>query len=264
MIGKSYSLALLAVLALSLCKPQLLSAQVSTQGNQGPWHVRQPHARAVVRAAPIRSAAGFRPVRTEAFSISGGRMGPSHSPHLGGRPIYRRHSQPSEPALLCNRPEYCSFASITHAGLQPSQSRNRPELRQPRVPRLGCGGGAGLAEQAPAAPSGIELPAVSTFNAPRGGMGEASRSPRSGQPYVRSTELSDRLTQIASSKGMLSGEGIDVFVSNDITILRGAVHTAGNRALLANLLALEPEVQQIDNQLVVDGAGPLSANPTNR
>ena len=77
------------------------------------------------------------------------------------------------------------------------------------------------------------------------------------QPYVRSPELSALLTRIARSKGMLSGEGIDVYMSNRAARLEGVVRTPANRVLLANVLALEPEVRQIDNRLVPEG------NPSN-
>ena len=61
------------------------------------------------------------------------------------------------------------------------------------------------------------------------------------------------MTQIARSKGMLPGQGIDVYLSNNIALLHGTVRTPGDSVLLANVLALEPEVLQIDNRLVAFG-----------
>jgi hypothetical protein len=81
-----------------------------------------------------------------------------------------------------------------------------------------------------------------------------------GQQFAHSRELSDRLTQIARTKGMLSGKGIKVYLSNNIALLQGAVRTPGDRVLLAYVLNLEPEVRWIDNQLVVKGSSELSAN----
>ena len=75
----------------------------------------------------------------------------------------------------------------------------------------------------------------------------------SPQPYSRSSELSDLLTHIARSKGLLSGPAIDVYVSNKVTLIQGAVGTPGDCVLLARVLALQPEVQQIDNRLVAVG-----------
>ena len=80
------------------------------------------------------------------------------------------------------------------------------------------------------------------------------------QPYPRSPELSDRLTRIALAKGMLSDHGIDVYLSNHVALVQGAVRTSGDSVLLANVLALEPEVRRIDNRLIAHGAGLISSS----
>ena len=61
------------------------------------------------------------------------------------------------------------------------------------------------------------------------------------------------MTQIARSKGLLSGPGIDVYLGNNVALMQGAVCTPSDCVLLASVLALEPEVRQIDNRLVAIG-----------
>ena len=61
------------------------------------------------------------------------------------------------------------------------------------------------------------------------------------------------MTQVARSKGLLSGPGINVYLGNNVTILQGAVGTPNDCVMLAHLLALEPKVGQIDNRLVAIG-----------
>jgi len=73
--------------------------------------------------------------------------------------------------------------------------------------------------------------------------------------YVHSPDLSQRLTQIARTRGMLAGQGIDVALSSQVARLQGTVRTAHDRVLLANIAGLEPEVRQVDNRLTVEGQG---------
>jgi hypothetical protein len=75
------------------------------------------------------------------------------------------------------------------------------------------------------------------------------------QPYSRSPELSDRLTMIARSKGMLVGKGINVYMSNDVALVQGTVRTPADSAALASVLGLEPDVEHIDNRLSVAATG---------
>jgi hypothetical protein len=75
------------------------------------------------------------------------------------------------------------------------------------------------------------------------------------QPFSRSPELSDRLTGIARSRGMLVGKGINVYVSNDVALVQGTVRTSADSAALASVLGLEPDVEHIDNRLSVAAAG---------
>ncbi len=80
------------------------------------------------------------------------------------------------------------------------------------------------------------------------------------EPYVRSPELSDRLTRIARVRGMLAGSGIDVYLSGNDALVQGVVRTAANRAVLGNVLGLEPDVSRIDNRLAVQGYGNRPSN----
>jgi hypothetical protein len=89
--------------------------------------------------------------------------------------------------------------------------------------------------------------------------GAASVAARGALPYTRSTELSDRLTRFARTKGVLAGQGLDVYLSGTTARVEGAVRTPHDRVLLATILGLEPAVRQIDNRLIVEAAGTLPA-----
>ena len=54
---------------------------------------------------------------------------------------------------------------------------------------------------------------------------------------------------------MLAGAALNVYLGNHVALLQGEVRSPGDRTLLANVIGLEPEVQQIDNQLVAAGSG---------
>ena len=83
--------------------------------------------------------------------------------------------------------------------------------------------------------------------------------------FIRSPELSDRLTRIARARSMLAGEGINVYLNNkNIALLLGSVRMPGDRVMLANVLSLEPDVGQIDNRLVVQGSPALSSSEKSR
>jgi hypothetical protein len=71
--------------------------------------------------------------------------------------------------------------------------------------------------------------------------------------------LSDRLTRFARTKGVLAGQGLDVYLSGTTARVEGAVRTPHDRVLLATILGLEPAVRQIDNRLIVEAAGTLPA-----
>jgi len=243
-------LVLAAVAALSLCQPRMVVAQVSLQGGSSPGMfgnrtLGQP-------LVPGRSTFGGgiqtnptgsflyigRPDGSTAFATPWRRIDPAMREQvLGASPA----AQPALPVPLGPQ--------------SPPAENNRPELPSaaesapPSVPEASGWEATGPAQQTP----GV------TF-----GLGSPAASPRGQQRYTRSPELSDRLTRIARSKGMLVGRGIDVYLSNNVALLQGTVPTAADRALLANVTALEPEVRQIDNRLVTEGGGPLSSSGNRR
>jgi len=96
---------------------------------------------------------------------------------------------------------------------------------------------------------------VWNFALGRGGSRATSASAARVEPYTRSPALSDRLTRIAHSRGMLTGQAIDVYLSGNVALVKGAVRTGANRVLLGNVLGLEPNVSRIDNRLAVEGSG---------
>ncbi|MGA2062833.1 MAG: hypothetical protein ABSG67_20360 [Thermoguttaceae bacterium] len=75
------------------------------------------------------------------------------------------------------------------------------------------------------------------------------------QSFSRSPELSDRLTMLARTRGMLVGKGINVYMSNDVALIQGAVRSPADSAALASVLGLEPDVEHIDNRLSVAAGG---------
>ncbi len=111
--------------------------------------------------------------------------------------------------------------------------------------------------------SAMATPAASSATVSRGRILMATPSAPAMQPFVHVPEWSNMLTRIACSKGMLTSERIDVYVSNNIALLRGAVRSSADRDTLANVLSLEPGVWQIDNRLVVKNSGDLSSNNKN-
>jgi hypothetical protein len=102
----------------------------------------------------------------------------------------------------------------------------------------------------PAAP-----PTIPTNVTPqRGKFRTAAASPLVPQPFALSPDLSDRLTSIARNRGMLMSNGINVYLSNDTALIQGVVRTPSDRASLASVLGLEPDVARVDNRLQVGAA----------
>jgi hypothetical protein len=101
-----------------------------------------------------------------------------------------------------------------------------------------------------------ELPAAAsnvTMSRPR--IRVEPVAPTRTQSFVRSQKLSEHLTTIARDKGMLAGESINVYLSNNVALVQGRVRSPADRVLLANVLSLSPEVGQIDNRLAVGKTG---------
>lgn len=261
-VRKSCVPALMAVLALSLCKPQMVVAQASPQGNEiggmfGNRTLGQP-------LAPRRSTFGGgiqtgasgnflylgRPDGSSAFAAPWRRIDKSVLDQaVGARPAPNVALSPQSPAPESNFPELLTI----------------PELGPPSFPETNGWEGTGPAEHALGMTLGIEPPAASNVTVPRVGIPAASApAARPQQPYTRSPELSSRLTRLARTKGMLSGQGIDVYWSNNMVLLQGTVRTPSDCVRLANVLALEPGVRQIDNRLVAEGSGALSSTRESR
>jgi len=254
LIGKYWSLAVLMALVVSLCRPQLLLAQISTQGFQtygifGNRTLGQP-------LVPPRStfANGFQTSASGSFLYLTRSSGlalamPSQLPGISApQPAVGIINSPAQTAL---NDTFSPQTTALGYYFLPTDSNSLQGV-VPLPPGMTAAEVAGLLPQLLGTPPAV--PAVANSIGARSGTGAPSVS-RGAEIPVRSPELSERLTRIARSKGMLAGQGIDVYFSNNVAVVRGTVRTHGNGVLLANLLALEPEVQQIDNQLDVVGAG---------
>ena len=232
-VETSCVLALMAVFALGLCIPQMVVAQASPQGNQahGTFGDRTLGQSFVPR--PSTFGGGIQTGPSGNFLYLGRSDGSAAFatpwrkndtgvlvPGSAGQPASNAAFSPQSSAPQYNLPE---IQAIPDFALPSFPETNGREGTSPAQPALGLA-------------HGIGPPAA-----------------RPQQPYIRSRELSDRLTQIARSKGLLAGPGIDVYLGNNIALLQGAVGTPGDCVLLASVLALEPEVQQIDNRLVAIG-----------
>ena len=209
---KRCTLALMAVLALSLCKLQMVVAQVPPQGNQnygtfGNRTLGQPLVPAPSTfGGGIQTAPGGRFLGRSDGSPVSATPGLQNStrvptPNAAAQPALNAAVSPQSPAAERDAPE---LPSITNSAPLSVPETNGPEGTVRTAPALGLTPGTA----APAA------------------------SPQ--QPYSRSPELSDRLTQIARTKGLLFGPAIDVYVSNNVALIQGAVGTPSDSTLLAN------------------------------
>jgi hypothetical protein len=264
-IRKSWVLALMAVLALSLCQPQMVMAQVTppsneTHGTFGNRTLGQPLApRPSKFGGGIQTGASGsflyrgRPDGSTAFAAPWRRvdtavLNQAVGARSAAQPALHVAVSPQSPAPEYNLPELLTI----------------PEFASPSFPEATGQEGTSPPGHTLGMTRGIGSPAASNVTVPQVGTREASASAMRPQPYARSPELSDRLTRLARTNGMLSGQGIDVYLSNDIALLLGTVRTPGDCVLLANVLALEPAVRQIDNRLAAEGSGTLSSNRKSR
>ena len=237
---KRCTLALMAVLALSLCKLQMVVAQVPPQGNQnygtfGNRTLGQPLVPAPstfgggIQTAPGGSFLG-RSDGSPASATPGLQNNTGvPAPNAAAQPALNAAVSPQSPAAERDAPE---LPSITNSAPLSVPETNGPEGTVRTAPALGL--------RAPGTP----------------GRGSAPPAASPQQPYSRSPELSDRLTQIARTKGLLFGPAIDVYVSNNVALMQGAVGTPGDSTQLATALAHEPGVLRIDNRLVALGSDP--------
>jgi hypothetical protein len=222
MVRQSCTLALTAVLAFSLGKLQMVAAQVPPQGNQnygtfGNRTLGQP-----LVPAPSTFGGGIQTAPGGSF------LGRSSGP----------------PASATPGPQNNTRMPASGAAAQP-------------VPNAAVSLQSFAAERdAPELPSVVNLAPLSVpaTNGPEGtartppALGPTPASPR--QPYSRSAELSDRMTHIARGKDLLFGPAIDVYVSNHVALIQGAVGTPGDATQLATALAYEPGVLRVDSRLV--------------
>jgi hypothetical protein len=116
-------------------------------------------------------------------------------------------------------------------------------------------GSANQASVQQGATPGAMQAAAANVTPQRGKFRTASVFSERQKSYSFSPELSARMTSIARARGMLAGQGINVYLSNNAALLQGTVRTPNDRDALANVLGLEPEVQRIDNRLQVNAAG---------
>jgi hypothetical protein len=115
-------------------------------------------------------------------------------------------------------------------------------------------------EQGAGVTSGVATWPAWNFALGQGGAEAASASAARAAPLARSPQLSDRLTRIARSKGMLAGRAIDVYLSGDVALVLGVVRSEADRVLLGNVVGLEPDVSRIDNRLAIAGSGGYSSS----
>jgi hypothetical protein len=246
---KDFTLILASIVAVSL--PQMAMAQVSAQGGQaygtfgyrnlGQSFTPSPSTfgggiqvgaggnflYAGRTNGPSAFATPWRQVDTNVLSIANGLAPRVDTTLLGSTngfvvPAQPAAAAPQAPALAANPPLPPLGPDVAGTGL--------PETNAPQ----------------PTSPPQLR-PDI------RPGMPQVT--PMRQQTSTRSADLSDLMTRTARTKGMLVGGGIDVYVNEKVARMSGTVRTPHDRALLATLLALEPGVAQVDNQLVVEGAG---------
>ena len=239
---------LLAVLALGLGEPRMAAGQVSPQGTvtHGTFGTRtlgQP-----LTPRPSTFGGGVQTSPGGSFLY----LGRADGAAMFATPWRHIDADLLQPVVAASPAAQPGLNGVAGPQLPAPQAAPAP-------PETNGEPGMSPAEQMLGMTPGGELPIASQLALPQGGGGAAPALPRGTQPYARSPELSDRLTRIARSKGMLAGQGIDVYLSNGIARLQGAVRTPGDSLLLAGVLALEPEVRQIDNRLVAEGPGVLTS-----
>ncbi len=89
----------------------------------------------------------------------------------------------------------------------------------------------------------------------------AATSAARSTAWVRSARLSELVTRVAQGRNLLAGQGINVYVSDHLAVLQGAVRTADYRDLLANVVNLEPGVWQVENRLTVGPPAATESRP---
>jgi hypothetical protein len=281
---RSFILAGMAALILSVCEPWMLMAQVSssyggqTAGMFGSRSVGQ-----LSTAMPTSGIFGAR-IQGQVYSSGQqpGMFGTRSMPQPSmPQPSYSYFGYPVTPQqlgnIINNEQVNASQATATNQGAVQENSNGNaleynttapppaPEVAPASSPESSGVEGANASGQNPGANGGVGSLTTANVTIPRPRVRMESASIARPITFVRSPELSDRLTRVARSKGMLASDGINVYLSdNNIALLRGAVRMPGDRATLANVVSLEPDVAQVDNRLIVQQSPALSANDKSR
>ncbi len=265
---KSYLLAVIVVMASALCEPQMATAQMMAQGSQS-WGMFGNRVVGQSLGGSVQGSFGNRALG-QPFTPSPGNFGnwnpialngslmnygvPYGSRSIIGQPVLPQQIVQLAPSPQLPAPEYAP--PQPPAAAQETAPAPLPQMNQP-LPETNGAEGVGPTDTAAEITPSVGR-AITTVAAPQAQTRTVSASAAGARPFVRSPELSDRLTRIARAKGMLSGPSLNVYLGNQIALLQGSVRSAGDRTLLANIIGLEPEVRQIDNELVAEGAGAVS------
>ena len=228
---KNLMLAFMAALTLAFCASRIAVAQTSSQsGMFGNRVLRQPPA-----PTARMFAGGVTPWLNTYRSVIDQALGASPAVQLASP------SQQPAGAVQVGTPWGTPTPAVR---LGPPAQPPAPGYNSPRpLPAQGAG-----------MTSGVATGPAWNFALGRGGSRATSASAARVEPYTRSPALSDRLTRIAHSRGMSTGQAIDVYLSGNVALVKGAVRTGANRVLLGNVLGLEPNVSRIDNRLAVEGS----------
>jgi hypothetical protein len=127
-----------------------------------------------------------------------------------------------------------------------------PEMTAPGGENNAAPGPAEMEQAAIAAPVAVSPP-------PHGWSGISGGAARDVGPWVRSPELSARITRLARSGGIRAPSGITVSLGNGTAVLQGTVGSAGDRAMLSTLVGMEPGIWHVDNRLSVGSQQEVAA-----
>jgi hypothetical protein len=245
---KNHIMLLLTILTASLCGTSIAMAQVSlqyggvSQGMFGPRVIGRPNTgmemTGMFGSRAIGRPMGFQPLN---YSYLIQPTFEQFAPNTALQPYSL--ATPGYQAVI--GPRYATAelqGEPTVAPAVPEETNGLPAAA-PAAPNLRMPVGA-----EPAVQPAVAIPTGQRF---RMQVGFTPHTRPQLNTFIRSEELSNHLTSIARNKGMLTGSDIDVYLSDEVAIVQGKVRSPGDRTLLANVLSLNPGVQQIDNRLVV-------------
>ena len=246
---KNNMLALMAALALAFCESGTARAQFFYQQGTFGYRVLGQS----LETAPSTFGGGIQTNAAGAFLFIG-RPNGADSFTMPWRPPYRSFAdQPiaAIPASQLSLPPQQPVGGVQGTSSPATALTPATQVGPPaQTPRPGYNAPVPSPEQGDGATPGAAAGAAWNYTL----AGSANRATATRpEPYVRSPELSDRLTRIARFRGMLAGSGVDVYLSGDVALVQGLVRTAANRTVLGNVLGLEPDVSRIDNRLAVQG-----------